>query len=411
MKHCYLNVPILIFLIINIAHAQWKDLNIPKRAKVNDIIHVGDRICIGTSEGIFINEYATEEQFHWNSLSTGLQTTFINAMTSVDSNIVVSTSLGIFIGQGFGKRWVSASSDITATMVHEFALDYETWVYAATSNGIWRSKDKGDHWILMGLEGLNVLTVTILGDQSGYLAGTSVSDGGRVFFGDLLGNKPTELAALNDNILTVREFGLKSMLVGCYSHNPFDDNLRRVDLNKPSNINYNGFPNSAISCIGFKGTDFSFIGIQARGQWGGAEIPEGIFLSRDLFIKPDKPSWINWNDGLTTLSIESMYMTADHIFIGTDEGVFIRNFTELTGIKPSAKPFEEAIQFDMRHSHINFPHQLIGSSFSIIGMDGKCLIRNQKVNSEKQSVNLISKGIFFLNVYSGDKKLVKKLIN
>lgn len=187
MKHCYLNVPILIFLIINIAHAQWKDLNIPKRARVNDIIHVGDRICIGTSEGIFINEYATEEQFHWKNLSTGLQTTFINAMTSVDSNIVVSTSLGIFIGQCFGKRWVSASSDITATMVHEFALDYETWVYAATSNGIWRSKDKGDHWILMGLEGLNVLTVTILGDQSGYLAGTSVSDGGRVFFGDLLG--------------------------------------------------------------------------------------------------------------------------------------------------------------------------------------------------------------------------------
>ena len=411
MKHCYLNVPILIFLILNIAHAQWKDLNIPKRAIVNDIIHVGDRICIGTSEGIFINEYATEEQFHWKNLSTGLQTTFINAMTSVDSNIVVSTSLGIFIGQGFGKRWVSASSDITATMVHEFALDYETWVYAATSNGIWRSKDKGDHWILMGLEGLNVLTVTILGDQSGYLAGTSVSDGGRVFFGNLLGNKPTELAALNDNILAVREYGLKSILVGCYSHNPFDDNLRRIDLNQPSNINYNGFPNSAISCIGFKGTDFSFIGIQARGQWGGAEIPEGIFLSRDLFIKPDKPSWINWNDGLTTLSIESMYMTADHIFIGTDEGVFIRNFTELTGIKPSAKPIEEAIQFDMRHSHINFPHQLIGSSFSIIGMDGKCLIRNQKVNSEKQSVNLISKGIFFLNVYTGDKKLVKKLIN
>lgn len=411
MKYFYLKVMILIFLIINITQAQWKDLNIPKRAKVNDIIHVGDRICIGTSEGVFINEYSTEEQFHWQNVSKGLQTTYINAMTSVDSHIVVSTSSGIFIGQGFGKRWVSASSEITASMVHEFALDYETWVYAATSNGIWRSKDKGDHWILMGFEGLNVLTMTILGDQSGYLAGTSVTDGGRVFFGDLLGNKPTELAVLNDNILTVREFGLKSMLLGCYSHNPFDDNLRRVDLNQPSNINYNGFPNSAISCIGFKGTDFSFIGIQTRGQWGGAEIPEGIFLSRDLFSNPVNPSWNNWNDGLTTLSIESIYITADHIFIGTDEGVFIRNFTELTGIKPSAKSIEEAIHFDIQYSHINFPHKFIGSSFSIIGMDGKCLIKNQRVNSEKQPVNLISKGIYFLVVYTGNKQLVKKLIN
>lgn len=411
MKHCYLNVPILILLIINITQAQWKDLNIPKRAKVNDIIQVGDRICIGTSEGIFINEYSSEEQFHWKDLSNGLQSTFINAMTAVDSNIVVSTSSGIFIGQGFGKRWVSASSDITASMVHEFALDYETWIYAATSNGIWRSKDKGDHWILMGLEGLNVLTVTILGDQSGYLAGTSVTEGGRVFFGDLLGNKPTELAVLNDNILTVHEFGLKSMLLGCYSHNPFDDNLCRVDLNHPTHINYNGFPNSAISCIGFKGTDFSFIGIQARGQWGGAEIPEGIFLSRDLFMNPDKPTWINWNDGLTTLSIESMYITADHIFIGTDEGFFNRNFSEITGIKPLNKSMLEDIYYDVHQSKIIFPKQLIGSSFSIYGLDGKCWLNNQNISSVKQTFLSMPKGIFLIEVLSENKHLVKKMNN
>lgn len=42
---------------------QWEDLKIPRKALVNDIIYAGNRICVGSTEGLFINRFEEDHQF------------------------------------------------------------------------------------------------------------------------------------------------------------------------------------------------------------------------------------------------------------------------------------------------------------------------------------------------------------
>ncbi|MEP7197755.1 MAG: hypothetical protein ABI851_14640 [Saprospiraceae bacterium] len=388
--------------------SQWEDLNLPKSCTVHSIIYSGDKLCVGTTCGIFKNAHALESSFDWKDVSPDKSSLFLNAMTSVNDNLIVSTSKGVYIGKNSGEEWISPEVKMDATIVHQFAVDYETWIYAATDNGIWRSKDSGLNWSLLGLKGQEILCVTILGNQSGYLAGTSLSFGSGLFFGNLYGDEPVKVLNLDGNILKIQEMGDNLFFCGTQNHNPFQDNLYTVDLKSGNSIKSMGFANSTIAELSAKGRDDIFLGFQDRGHFDGEPSLVGIQWSHNYFKDPSNPKWEALNSGLNNLSIHSFLATAENIFAGTEDGLYKLSLSKLS------KTYDLG-SVDLKVKYINghliVPKEIFGSELQLVDLLGNRFLNENEVSKELYFVGNLPKGVYFLINKRGEKIYNVKFIN
>ncbi len=397
-----------ISLHYTLCFSQWKNIPLPASCLVHSIRYAGDKLCIGTSCGVYINLNASESVFNWKDISPAVSNLYIYQLTAVDHHLIISSDQGILVGKNFGEEWIPPVENMNAKIVYEFAVDYENRIYAATDNGIWRSSNAGLNWKLLGLSGQQVLSITVLGNQTGYLAGTSVSYGSALYFGNIFGDEPTKIRSLDGNILKIQETGDHIFLCGTNKHNPFEENLYSVDLKSGNNSKTIGFANSSVSEITTKGSEYIFIGMQDRGHWDAEPTTFGVQYSRyNVNDTTSHPKWEALNKGLNNLNIHSFLSTAENIFAGTEDGLYSLSLSQLTNTNDRVVA-GHSVQYT--NGYLSVPIEFQGSSFRMYDVLGQPMIQEQIIHEELCFVGNIPQGTYIVTIHQGSKRYSFKCI-
>ncbi|MFN8361748.1 MAG: T9SS type A sorting domain-containing protein [Candidatus Kapaibacterium sp.] len=139
-----------IILTANTAQAQWKQTNGPYGAIVTCLVHNGSNVYAGTSDsGVYIS---SNNGVTWRNTNTGLAVGAINAIAISDSTIYVGTNGQnggdggrIVVSPDNGKTWKAPIKLSQLKRVFSIVVQGAN-VFAATSDQILLSKDKGMTW-------------------------------------------------------------------------------------------------------------------------------------------------------------------------------------------------------------------------------------------------------------------------
>lgn len=140
-----------IILTANTAQAQWKQTNGPYGAIVTCLVHSGSNVYAGTSDsGVYIS---SNNGVTWRNTSNGLAVGAINAIAISDSMIYVGTNGQnggdggrIVVSPDNGKTWKAPIKLSQIKRVFSIVVQGAN-VFAATSDQILLSKDKGMTWV------------------------------------------------------------------------------------------------------------------------------------------------------------------------------------------------------------------------------------------------------------------------
>lgn len=312
----------------------------------------GTNIFAGTNAGVFIMNWNT-----WTAINNGLTSNNIQALAiSSGTNIFAGTNYGgIFLSTDYGNSWTAVNTGLTSHFIMSLAIS-GTNIFAGTNGGVFLSTNNGASWTAInnGLTSNYILSLAISGTN--IFAGTN----GGVF---VSANNGASWTAVNNGLV-------------------------------PSNIR-----SLAISGYNiFASTD----GL-------------GVFYSNN-----SGASWNPVNNGLT-FSLNTRIILAisgTSVFAGTSVGeIWRRPLSEMVvGMEESAK--NTNVEFypnpNNGNFYVDFKESIKDCNIKIIDMVGK-IISEQEIKSkiDKIEFNLeIDKGIYFLNIYDNDNKLIiyKKIV-
>ena len=226
--------------------------------------------------------------------------TILQCLTFSGDNILLGTSVGLFMTADSGKTWIKSDSGITRKNVTALKAN-DNYTFAGTdSGGVFRSDNNGETWVQMnsGLTTLSIKTFGIKGNN--IYAGTK---GGGVFLstdnGDNWTPINTGLTNLNINSIT---FDGDQVLVGTDGSGVFTYNNSWTPINEGL---------SATEITSFIKKDNNLY----AGTKGG-----GVFLSTD-----NGYNWINRSSGLTNLDVQALTAKGNNLFAGTNGGGIYRS--------------------------------------------------------------------------------------
>ena len=374
---------------------QWEDLKIPRKALVNDIIYAGNRICIGSSEGIFMNRYEEDTQFSWDELSAGFTDPDIQALCSTNSMLIAATKREIHIASLHDLVWHHTKNAIDADRINEFALDYHLNIYAATSNGLWYSEDHGLHWKQLALNNIPLLSVLVMPDQTSYVVGSDEIHYGAIYTGYLKDPNPKLIQTSYHSVLKLfPSFRKEEVLVGSLSQNPNQFNVNLLsgwDQPKQQSL---GLQNAAVSSFEF-GKNLSLVaGIRALGSWAGTVGHKGVYFCPSISSPNVQNQWFEINEGMSDASVECMFRTADYLFIGTEQRVYRRNLENIT-THISLQESVPKIIYHENSNQLELHEELVGKLLQLFTSDGKLVCSFSKTRSLIQLPLILQPGLYY----------------
>lgn len=256
-----------------------------------------DIIYTLTQNGLF---KSTDDGENWESLSSTLTNVWMTAVTVNNQHkIFVGASNGyIYISNNEGSSWDSTKvSDYT---INTISLSINDEIYCGTENGIYKSSNDGQSWILLQ-NGLPQDEFNIIkSSTSGYVYAVSF-DG--FYFSINHGESWDQVTfeANSINSLAIDDSNnvyAGSLYWGRGIYKSTDNGVTWYEIN-------NGIKNSFISCIAQ-----SINGTIWVGTWG-----QGLYFSTN--------SGSNWNySGILNKKISSIVFYNDNILIATSGGIY-----------------------------------------------------------------------------------------
>ena len=331
-----MNILISVFCLVTCAHGAlaqsiWQKCPIPVNATVTSIQYsepappqpASGHLCIGTSSGVYMS---LDLGVNWFDLSKNLPDKNVVALAASSAKyLTAATDSGLFLSQ-VGGQWTRSADRQIQSMVNGISLDYERRLYAATRAGLYFSLDHGDHWLILGLDTLNVLSS--LASPSGVVyAGLAIDAPGGILrtidFGstwESVFDDPVNIQALT--------MGFDNRIIaGTYSHNPFDPSVRRSTSMDTAWVG-SGLINCAVGSFAWGEGRNLYAGIQLRNYWPGTITFKGVQLSTDA-----GETWSDFNEGLTDLDVYSLLYLDGHLFAGTASGLFKRDLQPASDIR------------------------------------------------------------------------------
>lgn len=93
-------------------------------------------------------EYSTNAGLSWSQRFRGTQQTgAFNSIMEYDSDLYACTSNGVFVSTNKGVSWVKKASSTTVTGDFRTLVSYRGELIAHTSKGIFYSKNNGTSWV------------------------------------------------------------------------------------------------------------------------------------------------------------------------------------------------------------------------------------------------------------------------
>lgn len=370
MNRFYLFILLLITLLLLNVNAQdfWKFTNGPtENAKTYSIaINSKDHIFAGTQlDGIF---YSSDNGESWIEINKGWPSycdeTYCPAYSfaiNSDSYIFAASEPGVWRSTDNGANWTVLNNGIYYNAVLSISVNPDGYIFAGTYDfGIYRSTNNGNSWTESsnGLPHCNVTEIFYTICPINFIAINSAKNifvgtrGGGVYSSTSNGDNWTQSSnGITDNRVT-------SLAINSRGHIFAGTNRDGVFLSTDDGDNWiqksNGLPQQvSINKLAINSSDHVF-----AGTGGFGEIGEGIFLSTD-----DGKNWTQINSGLKSKNIYSLAVNSKgYIFVGTDEGVF-RSIDPTTSVND--KETEAPSEFSLGQNYPNPFNPLTTISYTI----------------------------------------------
>lgn len=158
--------------------ATWTEQNTDlTNTEVNALVTYDGFVIAGTNDGVFLS---TNDGNSWIATNVGLENTSISSLVRVNNVLLAGTLVGVFRydTQSPGP-WTKASNGITSFAITALSVA-DTYVFAATSENLFLSKNQGNSWATAGIKSNTFVTSVGVPAANGmnvnYLVGT-VGDG------------------------------------------------------------------------------------------------------------------------------------------------------------------------------------------------------------------------------------------
>lgn len=235
----------------------------------------------------------------WERINSPQVQAEIRALLAMDGSLYVATSNGLFRSENKGDSWTQVNMGLTDLSLSSLTtLSATIFASSANGGGVFRSEDKGDSWTQIndGLTNVHINTLMVLGQI--LFAGTS---SGEFFRFEDKGETWSHLGQMSLRFSSLTVLGA-TIFVGVNGKGVFrsEDNGKswtQVDL---------GLTDLRVSSLATSDTSLF------AGTNGG-----GVFRSEN---KGD--SWTQANIGLTNFNVNSLAVLDAFVFAGTAAGLF-----------------------------------------------------------------------------------------
>lgn len=169
-------VILLLFMVGQLAEAQWVQSTIVQGAHASAFVVSGDTLFAATTgSGVFVS---TNNGTSWTTSNLGLSDTNVSSLAVNGKTIFAGTSSGVFVSTNNGTSWTLANAGLTNTNIRSLAVGPDgqggTYVFAGAGtgkgeDGLFRSTNNGTTWALSstGLYSTFVDVIALLPSGSG----------------------------------------------------------------------------------------------------------------------------------------------------------------------------------------------------------------------------------------------------
>lgn len=294
-----------LFLICNLGFSQWEQSIGSEGLDVQAVLSTNEFDYFGGQTGTYRSEDKSYSFTFSNSGNDSIGPT--RGFTTDDFYLYTCTSQGVFRSSDKGGNWVSKSTGLTQLLSHGMTRSKET-IFLATLSGIFKSNNQGDSWETAGMSGLDSRSITCLQDSILFV-GTQGSgvfksiDNGANWVAVNNGLTSQNFRAIQAKGNTVFAGGQNG--TGVYRSTDFGMNWTLL-TNGIATSSYRGFASNEDLII------------------AGSTV-QGVYYSTD-----NGEHWIQINNGLGDLNVFDLEINSKYIIAGThSDGVYRFPLSEL----------------------------------------------------------------------------------
>ncbi|HJY62741.1 MAG TPA: T9SS type A sorting domain-containing protein [Ignavibacteria bacterium] len=402
-------------------YSDWVLLNSYPSTLVNDILISGGTIYTTSTSGVHIS---TDGTVSWQSINNGLNTPQAIRCSQVlisGNNMYVSTEDGIYKSIDGGANWVRKSNGIfvgngALYAFCESVFEINGMLLTGAYTGIYRSTNSGENWIATNITGMHIWAknftlynnVLYAARESGNIPGSYKSTDNGVTF------SPFSISGSNLPAITFYNDGPRlyaGTIFGVY----LTTNSGASWVQKNTGLTPDPYSSSILRINGVLITSLKF---------GGC----GMFISYN-----NGDQWIDFGQGLPFLTeINKVVQFNTKILIGTSNGIYQRNVSELTGINPVSNEIPGRFELYQNYPNpfnpetkIKFNIPLLRgmsegrgvltslSIYNILGEEVDILV-NQELQPGIYEVKFdgtnLPSSVYYYSLQAGDFKETKKMI-
>lgn len=364
----------------------------------------GDTVFAGTNDGVFLCRY---NGFNWVGSQIGFDYHRINAIATTQNKIFVATysissmDINVYLSTNNGTNWTSINNGLPIDFnthypeIKTFAINNNN-VYAGSASNfakVFWSPNNGSNWTTAS-NGITVEVKSLLTCGDSVIAGTYGSSG--AYFST---NNGANWSALGT--------GLSSLIVGAISKNGVKIYLgtqNGVYYSPNNGSNWSAINNGlvvTINSISLNNNNI-FVGTQNNGFYWSIN---------------NGNNWNAWNYGLPANStIYSLAISGQYIFAATNDGIWVCNLSQITGTTNTEDIFEDSntsvYPIPVKDYLIIQNENLCNTGMiEIYNMQGGLIKQIYPIQNRCViDVANISNGLYFLQIKTKDKTIVKKFI-
>ena len=288
--------------------AQWFETTAPEGGTVNSFAWSSGRLYAGNNDGVFLS---SDSGATWMALNEGLTDRRIWSVAVHNGMLFAGTNdSGAFRSWDDGYTWVRMKHGLGDRRIRALASDGMN-LFAATLGGVFRSDDNGLSWRAVN-QGLTNLFVRTLHCCEGRIwAGTL---GGGIYFSSDSGStwEQRNAGLENVNIMSIASTG-SHLFAGTYGglFLSLDEGLQwhQIDPTGANPMPRTGEKENPGSLSHEPKTVYT-LAVRGRHVFIGM-MENGVYFTDD-----GGQSWIPLNEGLSRLSLYSIFTSPFHLFVG-----------------------------------------------------------------------------------------------
>ncbi len=142
-KNAFASIFILAISLFSTGLSQWKQVNGPECAVVNELTRLNDKIYAACRDHLY---YTSDSGRTWIRDPYGFTSGGILSVTGKKNIVLAGSAKGVlYRSSDFGGSWGPVDEMISKQRIRNLVWDEDT-VYACTEAGVYQSRDLGIHW-------------------------------------------------------------------------------------------------------------------------------------------------------------------------------------------------------------------------------------------------------------------------